>query len=179
MKKTINAIIVVEGKTDVQFLSSFIDADFVITNGSEISKDVLSSLKELSKTNKIIIMTDPDFPGKKIRNKINEQVPGCFNAFVDKKECIKKNKVGIAESSKTAILNSLEKLIEFDTDKNDTITQEELIELGFVGKNAQIKRNIISSYYCFDRVNFKTFLKRLNQLQLSKKEMQEVLKNER
>ena len=32
MKKIINAIIVVEGKSDVQFLESFIDAEFVITS---------------------------------------------------------------------------------------------------------------------------------------------------
>ena len=36
MKKIINAIIVVEGKSDVQFLESFIDARFVITNGSDV-----------------------------------------------------------------------------------------------------------------------------------------------
>ena len=36
MKKIVNGIIVVEGKTDVAFLSQFIDAEFVTTNGSEI-----------------------------------------------------------------------------------------------------------------------------------------------
>jgi 5S rRNA maturation endonuclease (ribonuclease M5) len=37
MKKTkINAIIVVEGVTDVAFLTSFIDAELVSTNGSDV-----------------------------------------------------------------------------------------------------------------------------------------------
>ena len=42
MKKIINAIIVVEGKSDVQFLESFIDAEFVITNGSDVPRETIN-----------------------------------------------------------------------------------------------------------------------------------------
>ena len=33
MKKQIKGILVVEGKSDVAFLTNYIDAEFVITNG--------------------------------------------------------------------------------------------------------------------------------------------------
>ena len=44
----IDGVIVVEGKSDVAFLSNFIDTEFVTTNGSEISKDTIEYLKKIS-----------------------------------------------------------------------------------------------------------------------------------
>ena len=84
MKKIINAIIVVEGKSDVQFLESFIDARFVITNGSDVPRETIEYLKELSKNNKIIVLTDPDSPGKRIRDILNNEIPNLFHAYVYK-----------------------------------------------------------------------------------------------
>ena len=46
MKKKINGIIVVEGKSDVELLSSYIDAEFVITNGSAISDETITYRSE-------------------------------------------------------------------------------------------------------------------------------------
>ena len=66
-------VIVVEGKTDVQRLQNIIDADYVICNGSAISQETIDLIKELSKVRKVIILTDPDYPGTQIRNKISEQ----------------------------------------------------------------------------------------------------------
>ena len=41
MKKIVDGIIEEKKKSDVAFLSSFIDAEFVITNGSEISHETI------------------------------------------------------------------------------------------------------------------------------------------
>lgn len=54
MKKQLDAILVVEGKSDVAYLSSFIDAEFVITNGSDIPLDTISYLKKASKKKKLL-----------------------------------------------------------------------------------------------------------------------------
>ena len=41
-KTPIDAVIVVEGKSDVLFLETFLEPiDFIITNGSEISKNTI------------------------------------------------------------------------------------------------------------------------------------------
>ena len=53
-KLQIDGVIVVEGKSDVLFLETFLNpVEFIITNGSEISKSTLSTLKEYSKKYKI------------------------------------------------------------------------------------------------------------------------------
>ena len=47
MKTIINGVIVVEGITDVSFLSQFIDAEFITTNGSEIPETTIYYLKKV------------------------------------------------------------------------------------------------------------------------------------
>ena len=68
MKSIVKPVIVVEGTSDVNKLSLLVDADYVVTNGSEVSRETLRYIKELSKTRQIIILTDPDYPGERIRN---------------------------------------------------------------------------------------------------------------
>ena len=79
-----NTLIVVEGKTDIAYLSSFIDADFYSVNGSAVSESDVNFIKEYLKKGDVIVLTDPDFPGKKIRNYLNQQIEGLKNAYVRK-----------------------------------------------------------------------------------------------
>jgi 5S rRNA maturation endonuclease (ribonuclease M5) len=44
----IEDLIVVEGKTDIDFLSSFIDADFYSVNGSAVNEKDIDFLKNIS-----------------------------------------------------------------------------------------------------------------------------------
>ena len=53
-------VFVVEGKTDVQRLENYIDADFVICNGSALDKDTLEYIKRLSLEREVVVLTDPD-----------------------------------------------------------------------------------------------------------------------
>ena len=58
------AILVVEGATDVAFLSSFLDAEFVTTNGSDVPRETIEYLKEAVKRKNVVVLTDPDYPGR-------------------------------------------------------------------------------------------------------------------
>ena len=95
------------------FLKSFLDADIVITNGSEVSHETLEFIKEANKRQGVIILTDPDYPGLQIRNKINSYTTGCKNAFVEKSKAIKGKKVGIVDDvvSLGQSLAAVEKLV--------------------------------------------------------------------
>lgn len=171
-KTEIDSVIVVEGKSDVLFLETFIKPiDFIITNGSEISKETLNTIKEYSKQYKIVILTDPDYPGKKIRNTINENIENCYNAFVSKEVSIKKNKVGVAESTKEEVLKSLQNLHIFSKSlQNPTILLSDLACRGYLNINQKEFRDYISKKYNFDIVNTKTFIKRINLLNIPIKE---------
>jgi ribonuclease M5 len=171
-KTPIDAVIVVEGKSDVLFLETFLEPiDFIITNGSEISKSTLNTIKELSKKYKIIVLTDPDFPGKKIRDIVNENIDNCYNAFVSKEVSIKKNKVGVAESTKDEVLKSLQNLHIFSKNNlENNITLVDLVSWGYLNIDQKEFRNYISKKYNFDEVNTKRFIKRINLLNIPIKE---------
>lgn len=171
-------VIVVEGIHDVSKVKSvFPNANCIITNGREICEETIDCIKELAKTNNIIIFTDPDSPGEKIRSIITEAVPNAKQAFLRKKDCISSNKkkVGIEHASKEAIYEALNNVYSNNLNR-ETITNNELYELGLNGsKDSSILRDRISDYLNIGKPNCKTFLKRLNLLGLNKEEVYKIL----
>ncbi|MDE6047242.1 MAG: ribonuclease M5, partial [Anaeroplasmataceae bacterium] len=169
------SVIVVEGLHDKNRIESvYPNANVVITNGSEISDSTIEMIKELSKTNQIIIFTDPDSPGEKIRNQIASAIPSAFHAFLRKKDSISKNgkKVGIEHASQECIIESLSKVYS-NQQEEDTITLQDIYELHLMGMpNSGALREKISDELNIGRPNAKTFLRRVNMLQVKK----EVLK---
>ena len=172
------SIIVVEGLHDeINIKSVYPDATCVITNGSAVSDETIKLLKELSKNNEIIIFTDPDSPGERIRNIVSEAIPSSSHAFLKNYKCRSKNgkKVGIEHASKEAIIESLGNIYK-PSNLPDTITNNELFELGLNGSNdSRILRDKISDYLNIGKPNAKTFLKRVNLLQLTKKDLEDLL----
>ena len=170
----IDGIIVVEGKTDVSFLSSFIDAEFVTTNGSEISKDIINYLKNSKKD--IYVLTDPDSPGERIRKILDENISGLHHCFVKKENSIKNGKVGVAESTREEIEKALVNYITTKEIKEGSLTMDDLVNLGLSGCNdAEENRNKIIEKLNLGHCNAKTFLKRLNYRDINIDELRKLL----
>lgn len=172
-----SSVIVVEGLHDkIKVESVYPEAFIVITNGSEISKDTITLLKRLSVDNAIIVFTDPDSPGERIRCEIENAIPGVFHAFLRKKDCISKNhkKVGIEHASKECIINSLATLYS-NKGYKDTIMLADMYEFNLLGMpNSAKLRERIADELNIGRPNGKTFLKRLNMLQIKKEELRKL-----
>ena len=179
MNEKNGTLIVVEGKTDIDFLSKFLDADFYCVNGSAINQDNYDFINEYLKKGKVIILTDPDYPGLSIRNKINSNCKGCYNAYVRKEVSIKHHKVGVAESTKEEVLNAINNAINYDLSSSISDLKEiDLIDLGLSGRNdSKEKRMIISSKYHLGYNNFKSLYKKLKILNISKEDIKETLEN--
>lgn len=176
MKKIINGIIVVEGKTDVAFLSEFLEAEFVITNGSEIPEKTIQYLQKSAEKRSIFVLTDPDSPGKKIRDELDQKIPNLKHCFVSKEKSIKKNKVGVAESTKEEVLLALEHYIETNKDDVGNVTEFDLVNLGLSGtKDAQENRMKIIEKFHLGFCNGKTFLKRINYQKITVEQLKESL----
>lgn len=170
------AIIVVEGNTDEALISSFLDADIVKTNGSAVPKDVIEYLKVASKTRDIVVLTDPDSPGKRIRDVLDKEIPNLQHAFVRKEVSIKKHKVGVAESTKEEILSALSHLVPSKKYDSGNLTMSDLNELGLMGGDeSSTKRKILEDKLHVGHTNAKTLLKRLNALAITKDELKGVL----
>ncbi len=173
----INELIVVEGKSDIDFLSSFLDADFYQVHGSAISNEDIDFLSKAEKTRGIIILTDPDFPGLQIRHKIKEKIPSAKEAFVRKEVSIKHHKVGVAESTKEEVISSLENVISFSKkESKNAIRNSDLIELGLNGgENSSVLRKKLCEKLHLGFSNSKNLLLKLNSIEISKEELKNIV----
>ena len=171
MKNFIDGIIVVEGTCDTAYLSSFIDALFIETNGNELPSDEINFLKHSGK--KVIVLTDSDAAGAAIRERINKEMPNAINVVVDLAKCNKKNKHGIAECEKSEIINVL---MEHFTNKENKslISNFDLIDFGVNGK---MTRKYLCEKLNLGRCNQKELLKRINFLGILANQIQEVMRD--
>lgn len=173
----IKEAIVVEGKSDYTYLKSFLDADIITTNGSEISKETLDLIKKANDNQGVIIFTDPDYPGLRIRNIISEYIGDCKHAYVEKKKAIKGKKVGIAETKKEDIIKALKNVVSYKKENPKTITEVDLYQLGLIGQSdSKQKREKVCNYFHLGWCNGKTFLKRVNMFGLNINDLKEGLK---
>ena len=170
------AVIVVEGKSDKALIESFLNADIIMTNGSEVSRETIDYIKEVSKKRSVIVLTDPDSPGKRIRDILNQNIPGLLQAFVPKSKSIKHHKVGVAESSKDVILEALSNLVPSSNMVKPQLTFADFVDLGLVSnEDSSKKRDQLGEALHIGHGNGKCLLKRANALGLSKDDLRKAL----
>lgn len=175
-KPKLDAILVVEGATDKALIASFLDCEIVTVNGSAVSRETLDYLVRASKAKDVIVLTDPDSPGKRIRDLIRQAVPTALHAFIPKEKAIKRHKVGVAESDKETILEALGYLIPGKPRvSRGTLTYSDLLSLGLAGPGSEQKREAVEAKLHLGHGNCKTMLQRLNALGISRKELEEAI----
>lgn len=174
-------VIVVEGTSDVNKLQNLIDADFVITNGSAISRETINYLKELSKNRRIILLLDPDYPGMRIRGILQKELPNALNAYVKKELSIKGKKLGVCECDSNEILRAINEVFTWDNKKivsKTELTVNDIYKLSLSGSTDSFnRREYLSSRIPIGKVNGKTLLKRLNQLGISYDDLEKIMED--
>ncbi|RFU60954.1 ribonuclease M5 [Bacillus sp. V59.32b] len=176
--KKLKEIIVVEGKDDTVAIKRAVDADTIETNGSAINEAVIEQVRLAQKTRGVIIFTDPDYPGQKIRNTIAEQVNGCKHAFISKQEALPKSGrgIGVEHASPDAIRAALKEAQIMDEEAKEEITQQDLIEAGLIGgSGSKEKREKLGLILKIGFTNGKQLHKRLMMFQISKETFNQAL----
>jgi ribonuclease M5 len=174
----IKEIIVVEGKDDTVAVRRALDADTIETNGSAINEQTIKRIKLAQETRGVIIFTDPDYPGEKIRNTIDQQVPGCKHAFLPKGEAIHKygKGVGVEHATVESIQNALRNAHLMQEDITEQITKEDLLTAGLIaGQGSKEKRERLGEFLKIGYTNGKQLHKRLMMFQVSKERFAEAL----
>lgn len=136
-------IIVVEGKDDTTAIKRAVDADTIETNGSAINQETIEKIRLAVGNRGVIIFTDPDYPGEKIRKTIINQVPGCKNAFISKRLASPLNGrgIGVEHATSEAIREALKEAHFMEAEPEEIITRNNLFELGFIsGVGSKEKR---------------------------------------
>ncbi len=157
----INEVVIVEGKYDKIKLSSFLDATIITTNGFGVFKDkeLLNLIRRLAKTRGIVILTDSDGAGFKIRSYLKGSIPEgqIKHAYIPdilgkekrKEKPSGEGKLGVEGMEKSVILDALSKAgvgVSDDASDKNPITKADLYEFGFSGTdNSKEKRNKLLS----------------------------------
>ncbi|WP_368502901.1 ribonuclease M5 [Alkalihalophilus sp. As8PL] len=174
----IKEVIVVEGRDDTVAVQRAVDADTIETNGSAVNKACLERIALAKERRGVIIFTDPDYPGDRIRNVVNEHVPGCKHAFLPKNEAISKNgdDLGVENASIEAIRMALSHVLQTYEEPLETITWDDLHAAGLIGgPRAKQRREHLGILLKIGYANGKQLLKRLHTFHISESEFREAL----
>ena len=159
----INQAVIVEGKYDKIKLSGIIDAPIIQTDGFGIFKDkeLQRLIRMLAEKRGILVLTDSDSAGFKIRSFIgstvdkkyitNAYIPDIFGKEKRKTEPSKEGKLGVEGVSEEVIMQALANagvLFENTPMPDRPITKLDLYEFGFTGgENSSEKRAALLKYY--------------------------------
>ena len=171
----ISKVIVVEGKNDILAVKRAVDAFVISTSGSGLSKDLMRMLKKVHSEKGIIILTDPDGPGERIRSLIAEQIPSAEHAFIKRNDARLNGDIGIENASIEIIKKALENYISTG-DKVVDLTFKDLIDNQLNGfSNSRELRAKLCDKLDITYANAKTLYKRLIMLNIDGNKLKKIM----
>lgn len=180
-KLKIEEIIVVEGKDDTRRIQEVVDADTIETIGSAINEEILAQIEHAQEMRGVIIFTDPDYSGEKIRKTIMEVVPDAKHAFLSRRLATPKKRgssLGVEHASDEAILEALEKVVTPSHEQDDyqEIPRHVLLDYGLIaGTHAKEQREKLGDELRIGYTNSKQLTKRLKMFRITERELTETM----
>ena len=172
----IKEVIVVEGKDDIDAVKRAVDAQVIATSGFGIKESTFEKIKNAAQRCGVIIFTDPDFAGEKIRKRIAERIPGCKHAFLPRDLARKDSDIGIENALPESIRNALAKVKTEVQDYKEEFTMNDLIANDLTGTNmASHKRDLLGAELGIGYGNAKQFLSRLNKYGIAREEFNNAI----
>ena len=170
-------LIIVEGKDDISALKKAVNADIMITNGLGLTKKRLDEIAAIAQKRGVIIFTDPDYPGGKIRNILKEHIPNCKHAYINKADAVnpKTGKYGVEYASPEAIIKALQNAKAVKVHKDEQYTLNDLVQWRLSGANSNKRRLALCEYLQIGQANAKSLLNKLNAYQIPRREIERFL----
>ena len=177
--RMIKEVLVVEGKMDVVAIGKAVEADCIITEGFNLKPKALDAIKQAYKKRGIIILTDPDSAGERIRQFLSKRFPDAKHAFVRRDEATANDDIGIEQASPESIRKALEKVRTLDWNPSEIFSGADLIRAGLSGAaDASERRARLGARLGIGYANAKTFLLRLNHYGVTREEFEAALAEE-
>ena len=97
-------------------------------------------------------------------------MPGCKHAFINKEKAKTPKKVGVEHANREDLWDALCNCVTFEN-KEEVLSWQDFIDLGLVGNKA-LRFQVCESFH-IGPCNAKTCFKRLNQMKMTRKEIEE------
>lgn len=172
----IKEVLVVEGKMDVVAINKAVEADCIITEGFNLLPKTLRNIKAAYEKRGIIILTDPDSAGERIRTYLTRRFPNAKHAFVPSEEATANDDIGIEQASPEAIQKALAKVRTVDWNPTNEFSSTDMILSGLNGfTHSGERRAKVGAILGIGFANAKTFLRRLNNYGITRDEFNSAL----
>lgn len=139
----IKEVIVVEGRDDITAVKRAIDAEIIAVGGFGINAKVIARIKEAQKRKGVIVFTDPDFAGEKIRRIIAKRVKGIKHAYISQEEGLKDGDIGVENASPESIIKALNTAKITIEEKSNFYNMEDMYHFKLTGQPDSKKRRIM------------------------------------
>ena len=170
-KKRIKEVIVVEGKDDTAAINEAVEAQTIETHGFGMPDTIWGMIDKAYSDTGIIIFTDPDYAGEKIRRKVAERYPEAKQAFLPKDKALKKGNIGVENAKPEDIIEALEKAHCTAGQHHIEFTMDDMMEYGLTGAdNSKERREKLGVILSIGYGNTRTFLKKLNMFGITREE---------
>lgn len=170
-------VLIVEGKMDTIAVQKALDCETIETGGFALRSGTLRQIRAAYEKRGIIILTDPDGVGERIRRFLTERFPEAGQAFVPKKDASAPDDVGIEQAKPEAILAALAKVRYHQYQPKTLFTAMDLWRNGLSGSEAAgQKRDRLGAELGIGYGTAKKFLRRLNTYGVTREEFAAALK---
>ena len=139
----IKEVIVVEGRDDITAVKQAIDAEVIAVGGFGINKKVIDRIKDAQRRKGVIVLTDPDFAGEKIRSIIAKRVKGIKHAYIAQEDGIKGDDIGVENAKPEVIIEALNRAKISEEEFIETYKSEDMFFFKLTGYNDSKKRRIM------------------------------------
>lgn len=179
-----NEVIIVEGRDDTKrLIETFGPAIKTIeTNGSAISRKVQAQILAAAEQFDIIIFTDPDYQGERIRRIVTELVPNAKQAYLTQTQADSGKRgasLGIEHAAPETIRQALNQLVTPLTQVGEEIPMADLVRLKLSAHpEAKKRRQRVSEYFRLGHLNAKQLQKKLAQYQITVAQIEQCLNEE-
>lgn len=177
----IKEIIVVEGKDDTAAIRRSVEAETIETGGSAINEEIMQKIILAQQRRGVIVFTDPDHAGERIRKLISARVPGCKHAFLTQEQAASKGDIGVENADSASIRKALE-AVKTDYSEEDTagvteIDWNDLLEAGLIHHpQAAARRLKVGNILGIGYANGKQFYKRCAMFRIRLEEFMRALR---
>ncbi len=169
-------VLVVEGKMDTVAIKKAVDAETIETGGFTLAPYTLRAIEVAYKKRGIIILTDPDRAGERIRAFLTERFPQAGQAFVPKVDATAHHDVGIEQASAEAIRLALSKVRCQEIKPRREFSHRDLFLHNLNGAPAaEENRTRVGAILGIGYGNAKQFLQRLNNYGVTRAEFTEAV----
>lgn len=173
----IKEVIVVEGRDDISAIKRAVDADVIAVGGFGINKKVIDKIIDAQNRRGVIVFTDPDFAGEKIRRIITKRVKGVKHARITQIEGIKDGDIGVENASPDAIKRALSKAKCETKEMVINYSIQDMLFFKLTGDSkAKDRRDAVGRELGIGYANSAQFLSRLNNFGITKEELINALK---